>query len=137
MSQTQTNSNSHQLLAKMESHYLATRATNTLSTAVFSPNANVSDDQLSDFVEQLVKLVAGVSLEEIKPDKQAEVVQEVIDIYLNFLTEFVEETQGKRKALQYKIFSSDPTPDLLARFQGLKDHLQEAHQVFINTMITQ
>lgn len=97
---------------------------------------SLSDQQTKEFIENLVILVVGIPLEEIPEEKRVDVITEVVDIYLEFINNYVKKIGGRRIALQNQIFQASSDLSLLARFEDLDEHLQTAHNEFINQVTT-
>jgi hypothetical protein len=95
-----------------------------------------SPQNYQDFVSNLVAFVTGVEISDIPDDKKKEIVDEVINLYFEYIEKYLEENKGKKAKTQYMIIQSREDLSLYNRFEGLEEGVKEAHQSFINNIST-
>ncbi len=94
------------------------------------------DPQLQDkldFTNLLVASIIGLGLNDIIPQKRAEIIEKCWQIYTYFNYGYIEQKYGKQEALRIKGHASYDT-DLSLKFPQISQYLNEATLAFLQTL---
>jgi len=98
-------------------------------------NSNfINDDQqiALDLASDIVRAVLGVEIDQIDPEHREETVQKCIDLFTDFVLNYVEEKFGKKDALRLQAAQSQNGQKTFQTFEDLGDKLEEAFKAFVD-----
>ncbi len=90
-----------------------------------------------EFINNLVMFLSGYSLEEIPEEQRERVIQECLDKYKNFILDYFKNSFSKVDYYRLKNSLEDESKifNLLMEHPDMKDKLEEAFQVFLDTPV--
>ncbi|MEI6728926.1 MAG: hypothetical protein WCK98_04755 [bacterium] len=93
---------------------------------------------LEEFIKNLVTAITGYKLEEISSlEERKKVIYECVELYQNFIIDYVKETYGPKDAARLKANKQFANQNVFTKFPDLADKTQDAFKAFIQTLKAQ
>ena len=92
---------------------------------------------LQDFIRHLVPAITGYKLEEIPIEERKKVIYECVELYQNFIIDYLKETYGPKDAARLSANKKFANQNIFEKFPDLSEKTQDAFKAFIQTLKTQ
>jgi hypothetical protein len=105
---------------------LASRITNSQLSSLRKQDQSV-------FIELLVEAILGVSITNINESVRAEIVSECINLFNDFIAEYLK-VSNRKSYIQFKAITNSNNPKLTSKLDVMDSEIKEAFNVFLTTL---
>lgn len=97
-----------------------------------------ANTNIEEFIKNLVAAVTGYTLEEIpNSEDRKKVIYECIELYQNFIVEYVQETYGPKDTARLKANKQFSNQNVFSKFPDLSEKTMAAFKAFIQILKTE
>ena len=90
-----------------------------------------------EFANNLTKAILGKSLNDFEAHEVEEVAQKCIDLFTDYVSEYLETKYGKKDAIRFKATISNEKMSAFGKFPEFDTHFDEAYDSFIQMLETE
>jgi hypothetical protein len=113
-------------------HNSTTKDTNTLNKSTLQMNNK--DQEVFNFLETLVEAMLGVHIIDIPEDKRMGVVSECVQIFSEYMVNYVHTNFGAKQALRLKAAQQFGDQDIFTKFPEMQSVFSQATLSFLNSL---
>ncbi len=108
--------------------------TNTNNLTFKLNNLGLSQEEVGDFINQLIISIFGYSLIEIPEEKRENSIKKSLQLFDNYMNEYILLKYGRQEQIRFKASINYQDLSVYEKFPELKNLFIEAYQSFLQTL---